>query len=75
MQKLNELSAGSKCIVCVVNGTKDFQRRITAVGLTPGCKLEIVKNEGKYPLLIDARNTILALNRTDCGEIMVEVAQ
>ena len=30
--------------------------------------------EKKYPVLLDIRSTLLAVDREDCGSIMVEVA-
>ena len=71
--KINELVAGSKGKVNSVEGSQEFQRRITAVGITPGCSFSIVQNEKKYPLLIDVRNTLLAVDRNDCNNIEVEV--
>ena len=71
--KLNELVAGATGKVNSVTGTQEFQRRITAVGITPGCSFNIVQNEKKYPVLIDVRNTLLAVDRNDCSNIEVEV--
>ena len=71
--KLNELVAGSKGKVNSVSGSQEFQRRITAVGITPGSFFNVVQNEKKYPVLIDVRNTLLAVDRNDCNNIEVEV--
>ena len=73
MKNLQELQTGKIGIVQSVGGTPTFQRRVTSVGLTPGCQFEVVQNEGKYPLLIYVRNTLLALDRNDCQSIQVEV--
>ena len=74
MVKLSDLKAGENGRVLSVGGKADFQRRITAVGVTPGGRLTVVQNEKKYPLLINIRNTALAINRRDCENIMVEVS-
>lgn len=71
--KLSELDAGSLGKVSKVSGTKEFERRITSVGITPGSMLSVVQNEKKYPLLLDVRNTLLAVDRNDCSNIEVEV--
>lgn len=73
MPRLSDLKAGQKGHVLSVGGKPDFQRRITAVGVTPGGRLTVLQNEKKYPLLVSIRNTALAINRNDCEEIMVEV--
>ncbi|MBR1931228.1 MAG: ferrous iron transport protein A [Lachnospiraceae bacterium] len=75
MQKLSDVKSGSSGQVLSVNGRTDFQRRITAVGITPGCRFQVVQNEKKYPVLLNVRSTLLAVDRGDCEEIMVEVAE
>lgn len=75
MMTLNEVKAGKSGKVLSVDGRADFQRRITAVGVTPGSSFSVIQNEKKYPLLLDIRSTLLAVDREDCGSIMVEVAE
>lgn len=73
MTNLNEVKAGQRGRVLSVEGNPDFQRRITAVGVTPGSSFSVVQNEKKYPLLLDVRSTLLAVDWADCGKIKVEV--
>ena len=72
--KLSEMKQGNSGIVQTVGGTADFERRISAVGVTPGSKFFVIQNEKKYPLLLQGRNTLLAVDRTDCRNIEVEEA-
>lgn len=74
MTALNEVKAGKGGKVLSVDGSADFQRRITAVGVTPGSSFFVVQNERKYPVLLDIRSTLLAVEREDCKSIMVEVS-
>lgn len=74
MTALNEVKAGKQGRVLSVDGRTDFQRRITAVGVTPGSSFSVVQNERKYPVLLNIRSTLLAVDREDCANIMVEVA-
>jgi len=71
--KLNEVSAGQKAVVADVCGDSRFLSRIVSIGLTPGCKIEMLHNEGKLPLLFYGRDTVIALNREESKEIAVEV--
>ena len=48
-----------------------FLKRITSVGLTEGARFLVVKNDRKMPVLVYARETLLALNRRDCDRIEV----
>ncbi|NMA17192.1 MAG: ferrous iron transport protein A, partial [Clostridiaceae bacterium] len=51
MIALNEVNAGQKVVVSDVKGDKRFLSRITSIGLTIGCELEVLHNERKFPLL------------------------
>ena len=73
MPKLNEVTAGQSGRVLFVDGGAGFQRRIAAVGVTPGSTFSVVQNEKKYPVLLDIRSTLLAVDRDDCAGITVEV--
>ena len=74
MSKLTEMSKGSEGTVLSVTGDPRFVSRITSIGLTPGCHVSVVKNEGCQPVLIYSRDTMIALNRKDCANIEMEVA-
>ena len=73
MPRLNEITAGKEGSVFNVSGTDEFERRITAVGVTPGSGFRVIQNEKKYPMLIQVRNTLLAVDRKECENINVEV--
>ena len=73
MLTLNEVTAGKEGSIIAVSGTAEFERRITAVGVTPGSRFSVVQNEKKYPMLIQVRNTLLAVDRGECEGIKVEV--
>ncbi len=72
MKKLVELEKEKSGVVASVNGDSRFVSRITSIGITPGCKVTIVKNESRRPLLVYSRDTMIALNRKECENIMVE---
>lgn len=72
MKKLIELEKENCAVIAAVNGDNRFVSRITSIGITPGCKVTIVKNEKHRPLLVYSRDTMIALNRNECENIMVE---
>lgn len=74
MRKLNELTAGEDATIADVRGDTRFLGRIASIGLTPGCKVEVLRNEKKMPLLLYGRDSVIALNREECGNILVEVS-
>ncbi len=72
MKKLSELEKDRVGIISSVNGDARFVSRITSIGLTPGCKVTMIKNEKNRPILVYSRDTMIALNRSECSYIEVE---
>jgi ferrous iron transport protein A len=72
LKKLNELRKEESGIIASVNGDTRFVSRITSIGITPGCKIKIIKNEKCRPLLVYSRDSMIALNRKECENIMVQ---
>ena len=72
MKKLVELKKEESGVIASVNGDTRFLSRITSIGITPGCKITIVKNEKHRPLLVYSRDTMIALNRKECENIIVQ---
>lgn len=71
--KLSEMKADRTGTVKSLGRDERFLKRITSVGLTEGARFKVVKNDRKMPVLVYARETLLALNRRDCD--MIEVAE
>ncbi|MCR5094609.1 MAG: ferrous iron transport protein A [Lachnospiraceae bacterium] len=69
---LSELKENGEACVSEISGDTRFVSRITSIGLTPGCRVRVVKNDRNRPMLIYSRDTMIALNRTDCDGIRVE---
>ncbi|MCR4732689.1 MAG: ferrous iron transport protein A [Lachnospiraceae bacterium] len=73
---LSEMKENKDAVVTAVDGDVRFMSRVTSIGLTPGSKVSIVKNDKNRPMLVYARDTMIALNRKECMGIQVEeVAQ
>jgi len=73
MIKLTEMKKGAEGKVVSVVGDPRFVSRITSIGLTPGCRVSMIKNEKNRPILVYSRDTMIALNRKDCSNIEMEV--
>ena len=72
MKKLSELRNNSMGIITSLDGDRRFMSRITSIGLTPGSRVKVIKNEKNRPLLVYSRDTMIALNRSECEQIGVE---
>ena len=70
---ISQTKEGQVCRIKDLNGDNRFLSRITSAGLTLGSRVETIPNKGKYPLLVFARDTMLAISRKEAGNIFVEV--
>lgn len=70
--KLYDAKTGYSGEITAVDGDTRFLSRITSIGLTVGCKIEIMRNEKKQPILLLSRDSLIAVNRKDCDRIEVK---
>lgn len=70
--RLYDAKPGYSGEIIAIHGDTRFLSRITSIGLTVGCKIEIMRNEKKQPVLILSRDSLIAVNRKDCGRIEVK---
>lgn len=73
--KLSDMKTGQRGSVRDLKGSERFLNRITSIGITIGCPISIMQNLKKRPVLVYARDSAIALDRTDCDLIDVEVAR
>jgi ferrous iron transport protein A len=71
--ELSKIKAGQKVVVSEVKGDNRFLSRITSIGLTIGSEIKMLYNEKKFPLLFYGRDTVVALNRRESENVLVEV--
>ena len=53
---LTEVRENNEAVITAISGDTRFMSRITSIGLTPGCKVSVIKND----------------NRKECSGITVE---
>ena len=70
--KLNEATPGFSGTITIIDGDTRFLSRITSIRLTQGCQIEVMQNEKKQPVLLLARDSLIAVNRKDCNRIEVQ---
>ena len=63
--KLSELKENQNAVVAKLDGDNRFISRITS------SRLQVVKNDRNRPVLVYSRDTMIALNRKECGGIEV----
>ncbi len=70
--RLSEVRENKDAVITAIQGDTRFMSRITSIGLTPGCKVSVIKNDKNRPMLVYSRDTMIALNRNECTGITVE---
>ena len=68
---LNDVRENTDAIISELKGDARFISRITSIGLTPGCRVSIIKNDKNRPVLLYSRDTMIAVNRRECAGILV----
>ena len=56
---LNEVKANTDAVISELKGDARFISRITSIGLTPGCRVSIIKNDKNRPIIVGASHTFL----------------
>ena len=72
MKKLTDMHQGEEEIISAINGDTRYISRVTSIGITPGCRVKIVKNDKNRPIIVFTRDTMIALNSTESRNIEVE---
>lgn len=70
---LSEMAAGARGVLRQLRGGKEFAHRVAALGFTVGAQVLVVENYGRGPIIVEARDTRLALGRGEAAKMLVEV--
>lgn len=57
------------CNISAIRGDERFVSRISAMGVTTGATVRIIRNGFGTPLLIHARDTLIAVSKREAGKI------
>ncbi|MCX7841389.1 MAG: ferrous iron transport protein A [Anaerolineae bacterium] len=68
---LADLPAGEYGVVIHLAGGSELLGRMATLGLTPGTEITVLRNSGRGPLIVLARNTRIALGRGEARKIRV----
>jgi len=70
---LTTLAPGEVGMVRQLAGGWGFISRLATLGFTPGAKLTMVQNFSHGPLIVNIRDTRIALGRGEAMKVLVEV--
>ena len=69
---LSSVPAGEAVRIQNMQGGHTFLSRLASLGFTPGAQLKVVQNFGRGPIIVNLRDTRVALGRGEAGKIIVE---
>lgn len=72
---LSELTSGEKATFVELRGGWGVKGRLTSLGFTPGVPILMVQNYGWGPVIVEVRDTRVALGRHEAKRILVERSQ
>lgn len=70
---LSEMGENLRGTIEKIEGDSRFISRIVSIGFTPGSSFTLLKNDGRSPLLVFCRDTVVAVNHKECKQIMVKM--
>jgi Fe2+ transport system protein A len=70
--KLTDAKEGYQGRVLSMDGDNHMISRAVSIGIVPGGVVKLLKNRRKQPVLIYSRDSMIALNREDAANIIVE---
>ena len=71
---LTTLAPGQVGVVYGLAGGARFRSRMATLGFTPGARLTMLQNFGHGPLIVNIRDTRIALGRGEAAKVLVEKA-
>lgn len=69
---LGTLATGEAGCVRAMDGGQALRGRLVSLGFTPGARLKMVQNSRRGPLIVEVRDTRVALGRGEAVQIVVE---
>lgn len=68
---LSQVLPGKIYIVKYIKDEKRLQNRLSSMGIICGSELEVCQNKKKQPVLIFARDTLVAIGREESKKIIL----
>jgi ferrous iron transport protein A len=69
---LSAVHSGEWVQIQKLHGGHHFLSRLASLGFTPGARVKVVQNFGRGPIIVNLRDTRVALGRGEAGKILVE---
>jgi len=67
------MAAGARAVLRQLRGGREFSNRVAALGFTVGAEVLVVENYGRGPIIVEVRDTRVALGRGEAAKMVMEV--
>jgi len=68
---LSSVGEGAEVMVKLLSGGHGFVARMVSLGIAPGTVIRVVRNSGRGPILMEARDTRVAIGRGAAQKVLV----
>jgi len=68
---LSHVGEGTGVTVKLLSGGYGFIARMVSLGIAPGTVIRVVRNSGRGPILVEARDTRVAIGRGAAQKVLV----
>ncbi|HFD39409.1 MAG TPA: ferrous iron transport protein A [Anaerolineae bacterium] len=72
---LSNVKSGQIVRIQNIRGGHNFLSRLASLGFTPGARLQVVQNYGHGPIIVNVRDTRVALGRGEAAKILVSPSE
>ena len=69
---LSRLKTGKTAIIHNLKGGHGFKSRLSVLGFTPGTKVRMIQNFGRGPVIVEIKETNIALGRGEAMKVVIE---
>jgi Fe2+ transport system protein FeoA len=66
------VQTGDSVQIRAMQGGHQFLSRLASLGFTPGARLRVIQNFGHGPIIVNLRDTRVALGRGEADKILVK---
>jgi ferrous iron transport protein A len=72
LKSLIDLKSGTRAIIRQLRGGREFSSRMAGLGFSPYTEVIVIQNHFRGPIIVEVRETRVALGRIEAGKVLIE---
>ena len=72
LKSLVDLKTGARAIIRQLHGGREFSSRLAGLGFSPSTEIVVIQNYGHGPIIVEVRETRVALGRNEANKVLIE---